>query len=161
MNIFLLDNNIELSAQYHVDRHCIKMILETAQILCTTYHLLTDLPEQLIPYKKTHINHPCVKWARESLGNHKYCINLFNALTKEYTYRYNRIHKTEIVMKDLLTYLPIKLCNFENLTPFAQAMPKEFKQQNAIQAYRDYYNYKKRHLFKWTKREIPSWIINI
>lgn len=39
MNLFILDNDIEKSAQAHVDKHCIKMILESAQLLCTAIRL--------------------------------------------------------------------------------------------------------------------------
>ena len=37
MNIFILDENIEKCAQYHCDKHIIKMILESAQLLCTAH----------------------------------------------------------------------------------------------------------------------------
>jgi hypothetical protein len=38
MNVFFLDENPKLSAQYHVDKHVVKMILETAQLLCGVHH---------------------------------------------------------------------------------------------------------------------------
>jgi len=37
MNIFILDNNPKLAAQYHCDKHCVKMILESAQLLCAQF----------------------------------------------------------------------------------------------------------------------------
>lgn len=37
MNIFLLDKNPEKCAAYHTDRHVVKMIVETAQLLCTAH----------------------------------------------------------------------------------------------------------------------------
>ena len=68
MNIFYLDENHETCAQYHCDKHVIKMILETAQLLCCV-HWVSGVEA---PYKKTHVNHPSSVWARESLTNYKW-----------------------------------------------------------------------------------------
>lgn len=65
MNIFYLDEDIECCAKAHVDRHVIKMILETAQILstvCVQHHVSA-------PYQATHPKHPCTLWAGEFLDN--------------------------------------------------------------------------------------------
>lgn len=45
MNIFFLDRNIRKCAAYHCDKHVVKMILESTQLLSTALHLngLTDL----------------------------------------------------------------------------------------------------------------------
>ena len=37
MNIFILSENIDKCAEYHVDKHIVKMPLESAQMLCTTH----------------------------------------------------------------------------------------------------------------------------
>ena len=37
MNIFILDEDIDKCAEYHVDKHVVKMILESAQLLCTAH----------------------------------------------------------------------------------------------------------------------------
>ena len=47
MNIFFLDENPTLSAQYHVDKHVVKMILETAQLLCSVHHVTEQVTEQV------------------------------------------------------------------------------------------------------------------
>lgn len=39
MNIFILDNDHQRNAQYHVDSHVVKMPTEAAQMLCTVYRL--------------------------------------------------------------------------------------------------------------------------
>ena len=65
MNIFCLDKDPEIAAQEHCDKHCVKMILECNQLLCTTFWM-QDIEA---PYKKTHYNHPSAIWARESRGN--------------------------------------------------------------------------------------------
>jgi hypothetical protein len=69
MNIFFLDENPTLSAKYHVDKHVVKMILETAQLLCSVHHVTDQVTDQ-VPYKLSHKNHPCAIWARESLSNY-------------------------------------------------------------------------------------------
>ena len=37
MNIFILDEDIDKCAQYHIDAHSGKMQLESAQMLCTIH----------------------------------------------------------------------------------------------------------------------------
>lgn len=39
MNLFYLDEDLDKAAQYHVDKHIVKMPLEAAQILCTTIYI--------------------------------------------------------------------------------------------------------------------------
>jgi hypothetical protein len=87
MNIFFLDEDPTLSAQYHVDKHVVKMILETAQLLCGVHHATSQITDQ-VPYKLSHKNHPCAIWARTSLSNYLYLCELGLELCKEYTYRY-------------------------------------------------------------------------
>jgi hypothetical protein len=65
INIFVLDLDIPTCAAYHADQHVIKMVLESAQMLCTVlsgYGVAT-------PYKPTHARHPCTLWAGASLAN--------------------------------------------------------------------------------------------
>jgi len=49
MNIFFLDEDPTLSAQYHVDKHVVKMILETAQLLCGAHHVTPQVPTKYPP----------------------------------------------------------------------------------------------------------------
>jgi len=69
-------------------------------------------------------------------------------------HRYNKTHKGEIVCK-ALTEPHIEDIG---LTPFAQAMPEQYKHDNPITAYRNYYNGEKQHLFSWKNRDVPEWI---
>ena len=97
MNIFILSLCPYLCAIYHNDKHVIKMILETSQMLCVTHYLCSNYPHKNL-YKRTKAfaNHPCTKWIRESKGNYIWTYILFRQLCKEYTYRYNKIHSCEI-----------------------------------------------------------------
>lgn len=153
MNIFILDMNHKKNAEYHTDKHIVKMITETAQLLCSVYYF-TNHPE-LSSYKLTHKNHPCSIWCRESLSNWVWLRDLGLALYDEYKYRYNnKIHKSGEVIRNLLIPNLID----KGLTKFPQAMPLEYKELDPVKAYRNYYKGDKTHLFKWTKRTVPYWI---
>ena len=84
MNIFYLDEDPVLAAQMHCDKHVVKMILESAQLLSTA-HLLIDgdeLADERGLYKATHKNHPSSKWVRDSSENYEWLWNLFDQLLK-------------------------------------------------------------------------------
>lgn len=152
MNIFILDEDQMQAAKFHCDAHVIKMILETAQLLCN----IQWLAGKQAPYKATHLKHPCTKWLLESKSNYEWLVLLGLYLSDEYTFRYNKVHKSSEVIK-------WNLYNFPNLhdiglTDFALAMPEQYKNKDPVKSYRDYYINEKSHLFKWTKREKPYWI---
>ena len=151
MNIFILDHDITRCAQAHNDKHVVKMILETAQLL-STVHWQTGGQG---PYKQTHVNHPCSIWARASKGNYLWLCEFGIELCREYTHRYGKVHKSEAVIRSLAKHIP-PLPKFD-MTPFAQAMPDEHKANDAVTAYRNYYIQEKAMLAKWTKRERPYW----
>ena len=153
MNIFYLDENPKICAQYHCDKNCVKMILETAQLLCTA-HWMTGGEA---PYKKTHFNHPSNKWARESLSNYVWLCDLGMELCKEYTHRYGKRHKTQEHIEWCILNLP--KIEDKGLTEMPQAMPDECKKDNPIDGYREYYNVEKAYMCKWKNREIPEWFI--
>lgn len=158
MNIFILDDNPLISAVQHVDKHVVKMILEHAQLMCTAHHLHPDTDIRYkIPYKATHVNHPCAKWVRESKENYQYLYNMTFELNKEYRYRWGRSvnHKSW----DAVVDLPYPDIPSIGLTPFALAMPDKYKiGNNPVLSYRSYYNNEKRDLFKWSNRPRPDWI---
>ena len=163
MNIFYLDSTPELCARYHCDKHVIKMILETAQILSTVIN--GKLGEQPLLYKSTHKHHPCVLWAGETQANFNWLLQLLYELNAEYKYRWNRRsdHNSFIVIQHYIETnggaIPLISDNW-HLTFPALAMPKFCKvENNAVASYRNYYNLEKKHIHKWTNREIPEWII--
>ena len=83
MNIFVLDRHPVTAAQLQCDRHVVKMVLESAQMLCTSINMLGGQAQ----YKTAHVNHPCSVWARETLGNFLWLYDHGMALAKEYTHR--------------------------------------------------------------------------
>ena len=97
MNLFYLDEDLDKCAEYHVDKHIVKMPLEAAQLLCTAIWVdevlgftpralnaeerealnsrkseIKHLPLEerpLTPYLPMMYNHPCTIWTRSSLDN--------------------------------------------------------------------------------------------
>jgi len=154
MNIFVLDLEPKKCAEYHVNCHVIKMILETSQILCGVHWVTESKCE--IPYKLSHKNHPCSIWARECYENYVWLCDLGMELCKEYTFRYGKRHKSQDVIEWCLVNrpnIPIK----GDITPFALAMPDECKVGDVVESYRKYYMTSKRELAVWKNREMPHW----
>lgn len=155
MNIFFLHNIAAICAMMHVDRHVVKMILESCQLLCSAHHMTNS--EYKPVYKLTHKNHPCSIWTRTSLSNYIWLSDLALELCKEYTYRYGKVHKCEQYIMDLQNNLP-NIPDIGFTTPLL-AMPDTHKDKNYVDAYRSYYFFEKSHIHKWTKRDTPDWIV--
>ena len=183
MNIFYLDKNPQQCAQMHVDKHCVKMILEYAQLLSTAHRVLDGvlttglsqsgrkrqlyvLQDDLdkILYSATHVNHPSAVWCRQSAANYMWLAELLEECCKEYSYRYGKIHKVESsgLMQILKNVFPINITDkpFTEPTP---AMPDEVKVAgDSITSYRRYYVTNKTHLWSWSgkinSRERPQWL---
>ena len=154
MNIFVLDENPQIAAQMHNDKHVVKMILETAQLLCGVHHM-TD-SQYVIPYKLSHKNHPCSIWSRECIENYTWLCDLGIALCDEYQYRYGKRHKSLDVIEWALFHRP-NLPTNGDITPFALAMPDECKVNSAVESYRTYYIMHKKSLGSWKNRKEPDW----
>lgn len=161
MNIFATKSEPKLVAQDHCDRHLVKMVVETAQMLSCAHWILDN---KLVGYKPTHWNHPCSSWLRESSENYQWAYSLLDALCAEYTVRYLKPHKTESLLS-VLKKAPKNTPTGE-LTPWAQAMPEEFQRPDAFEAYRLYLAGKYEEWMTrtkplnvcWTSRNIPDWL---
>ena len=151
MNIFFLDFDVKKCAEYHVNSHVVKMVLETSQLLCGV-HWVNGCEA---PYKLSHKNHPSAIWSRESLSNYLYLCELGLELCKEYTYRYGKRHKSQEVIEWCLTNKPNIVD--KGFTEPPKAMPDEYKVDSVVESYRKYYKGAKSSLAAWKKREIPSW----
>lgn len=176
MNIFFLDNDPKLAAQYHNDKHVVKMVIETAQLLSTAHRFndgemyiddssgrkikrwkLNDSRDDVV-YKATHLNHPSNIWARATVGNYKWLYELFVNLCDEYTYRYGKKHLTDIKLREVLSSPPSNISS-DSIEDIPQAMPDYCKMKNAVDAYRKYYLEEKASLLNYTKRNFPEWAI--
>lgn len=159
MNIFFLDRDPRYAASALCDKHLRKMLLETAQILCTVHHK-AGTSEVLVPYKPTHSNHPCVVWAGSSTKAFEWVCDLGMWMDLEYCARYGKTHASGEVIK-LMATTPIALPD----TPFAdppQCMPDEFRGDDAVEAYRKYYAIGKRDVCgKYTNADRPDWLVEM
>ena len=151
MNIFVLDYEPSEAAKLHLDKHIVKMPLETAQILCTVQHQYGNSAQ----YKPTHVSHPCTVWAGQSKENYNWLVELGLELCAEYSYRYGKRHACQSVIEGLSQAPDNMDLGF---TQFAQAMPDECKNSDPVTAYRNYYRLHKAHIAKWTHRNTPEWM---
>ena len=156
MNIFVLDYDPKSCAQMHCDKHVVKMILETAQLLCGVHHM-TEKVTDGVPYKLSHKNHPCSIWARECVENYVWLCDLGLELCEEYTYRYGKKHKSQEIIEWCLLNIP-NIKENGSVTDFKLAMPDECKiDNNPILSYRKYYIEFKKDFAKWKNRDVPNW----
>lgn len=144
MNIFAVDRNPVIAAQMLCDKHVVKMILESAQIMSTINGG---------PYKPTHANHPCVIWAQKRT-NYEWLAKHALALCQEYTARYSKIHKCQPII--------IGLANKAHLRPigcsdFVQCMPAQYHDVDPVMAYRKYYCSDKAAFAVWKDGNEPWW----
>ena len=135
MNIFYLDECPKKAAKLQYNKHVVKMILESAQMLCTAHHHYGNGDN--VPYKQAHYNHPSTIWVRQNSIHYDWLYDHMIALGNEYTKRYNKIHLSITKCKDLV-YLPPGIPTVMFNQP-PQCMPDEYKDKCSIQAYWNYY----------------------
>ena len=139
MNIFFLSEDPIEAARMQCDRHVVKMILESAQLLSTA-HRENDGDEwadEVGLYKRTHKNHPSAVWARQSSEHYAWLYHHFEALCDEYRYRYGKEHLTWRKLSDVLGNQPRNIG--EGWVDPPQCMPDKYKHDSCVQAYRNYY----------------------
>ena len=162
MNLFYLDLDPKLAARAHNDRHVVKMILETAQLLSTAHHFL-DGPETArsrVPaiLRPTHVNHPCALWIRASSSNYAWARLLMDYLLEEHRERYpdSRPHALTSLSYSLRLRplgLPVGA-----LTEPVQVVAPCCHRSSPVEAYRAYYRTHKRHIATWRlPRRPPDW----
>lgn len=181
INIFYLDSDAKVCAEMHLDKHCVKMILEYAQLLSTAHRVLDGIEAQVLSasgrkqkvwrlkdksydsllYKATHMNHPSAVWARSSQPNYAWLYKLLHCLCKEYTYRYGKVHKVEssgLLHKLSLVPIALEMKCYRAFTEPTPAMPDEYKVSgDSVQSYRNYYVGAKAGFAKWKARSTPEW----
>lgn len=178
MNIFYIDHDPIKAAQGMVDKHVVKMILESAQLLSTAHRLLDGTQvegtsktgrkakrwilhdgRQDVLYLATHIHHPSAVWCRQSIENYSWLVEHFFALMHEYTHRYAKKHACFGDLSFMLQSPPHKLKDYD-WTNMPCAMADEYKiSDDPLTNYRNYYKIGKATMHKWTNRQPPEWII--
>ena len=161
VNIFYVHKDPVIAAQSLCDKHVVKMILESAQLMSTALRIIEPQTTPLFDitgvYKITHKNHPSAKWVRESVANYRWLHTHFYSLIKEYNYRYDKDHACLKLVMPLLN-APAGIPDLEFAEP-PQCMPEEYKVPgNSVQAYRNYYIGGKKNIATWNKkRPAPEW----
>jgi hypothetical protein len=168
MNIFILSLLPKEIAEFMMDKHVSKILLEAVQMLCTARRVLEPDDEEVNKnlYKLAHKNHPVTIWCRKSKANFVWVLNLIECLHNEWKYRYNHVeskqHKSYLMALYLKDNIPSD-DKFEEkgLTPFALAMPDEYKTSDPVLSYRNYYmSAEKQKIASWKKkREKPVWYV--
>ena len=173
------DKDPIVAAQMSCDKHVVKMILESAQMLCTVKRVLdgteyTDLTkngrkikrwrlnnsnEEAIIYKAGWLKHPSTQWVMKSAYNYIWLYKHMMALNDEYKLRYNHTKDHMCVQKlgQLLKTPPYNAPINVKGTDATPAMPDECKVPgDAVASYRKYYIMKKNRFATW-KTNIPTW----
>lgn len=173
MNIFVLDRDPKVAAFMMCDKHVVKMILESAQMLSAVLDCQYDDKHRgesndpviktfgLPGYPKAHAKHPCTLWARESKQNSMWLIRHMRALCTEYTKRYNKFHSMDGL--PMMYEAQLQYCTFlyNKQTEFVQAITNtELRRDDPVEGYREYYRVEKAHFCTWKHGMIPEWFTN-
>jgi hypothetical protein len=159
MNIFYIDSDPKIAARQLVDDHIRKMQIESAQMLCTTFHHYGIEA----PYKKAHYNHPSTKWVRESMSHVKWLLDHGLEICDEFVIRYGKEHATKKVLlwvKDNLSLLVGKIPETNFVAP-PQCMDNIYKSNNTLESYRKFYieeKIKNKQLNYNKLNNTPEWI---
>jgi hypothetical protein len=168
MNLFILSLIQKEIAEFMMDKHVSKILLEAVQMLCSAKRILDpddDKTNERI-YKLAHKNHPVTIWCRKSKANFIWTLDLVEELHNEWRFRYGhpdtKFHKSYLMSLILRENIPSD-DKFEEvgLTQFALAMPVEYKTEDPVESYRNYYmSQEKQKIATWNKRrEKPDWYI--
>lgn len=180
MNLFVLDEDAVKAAQLQCDKHVVKMIVESAQMLSTVHRMLDGVQERRrsksgktyvkywtllderedLLYKAVHMSHPCTVWTSKTSGNYRWHWEHFSALCDEYRYRYQKNHSTDVQLRDALYYPPRNIPDGPmTIHPLAmKSNPECMFPDDPVKSYRLFYQTKQaRFKMAWTKREVPEW----
>ena len=179
MNIFYLSHKPARCARWHCDKHVVKMILETAQLLYTAHWVLAaaaglEPALSTAPFRKGSVTqrgylsiknkkHPSAIWVRESLEHYQWLCQLGIALCEEFQHRFGheKAHSCEEHIYWLNRHPPAQL-EAKGWCEPPQAMPDEYRHRgDSIKAYRAYYKKNKgelRGILTYTDRHRPHWL---
>tara|TARA_Y100000004_G_scaffold5623_1_gene6568 strand:+ start:53 stop:634 length:582 start_codon:yes stop_codon:yes gene_type:complete len=182
MNIFYVDKDPAKAAKMMCDKHIIKMILESAQMLCSAKRMLDgteyydktkngrkikrwrlDNPnEEAIIYKAGWAKHPSTQWVMKSAYNYRWLYLHMLALNEEYKLRWqkDKNHVAIDKLADLLKHPPKNAPLNVKGSDATPAMPEHCKVPgDSVASYRKYYILEKRRFAKWEKPNaiMPDW----
>jgi hypothetical protein len=179
MNIFILTYEIDpprhykLNSQFHCDKHVIKMITESVQMLVTAYHDFMptpagDLKLPCRPLAAGHAKHPCVLWLRQNITHYNYLAQLAQSLCLEKQSRWplNADHDYHYFL-DVLTSHIHSIHGLSHRSPLPQTFATAVKSETlrstntphdaAVTIYRSYYIQDKAGFATWRGIGSPYW----
>ncbi len=140
-NIFILDEDLETSCQYHGNRQVLTCAFYP-------YKILYSIAEG------KELDDEWFKWAKATKQNRDWLVRYGAAMVKEYGHRYPKFMPLyNLIAKLKLTDLPDT-----ELTAFPQVMPDVYKHENVIEAYRNYFVFECEDSFRWLNRDQPYWV---
>ena len=164
MNIFVLHPEPGRAARMMCDKHIPKMVVETMQMLGSVVIRHGAHPEDMpltsqgTPLKGGYHKHPCTVWAGETRANYNWLCRHGFGLLNEYRLRFDKIHACREAIEWLSHMAHFIPQEGGTMTPFAQAMPEQYKGDRAHYAYRAYYASEKAHFAKWERgTPAPDW----
>lgn len=176
MNVFFLSYDSREAAEDHCDKHVIKMIVESLQLLFSAHwrvagitkrkereelgegwkELFPDLPREN-PYGTGYQNHGCTKWVLESQANYKWLCSLTIELLGEYERRWSGREHSCKKLAQWCNEHPIEIED-KGLTKPYLAMPDSCKRECPVESYRLYYHIKPRRMkVTWKGKTPPKW----
>jgi len=172
MNIFVLDTDPSVAAQYHCDLHVSKMIMESIHMMKVYVNSVIDKPYFMTKKGKPvkgYRNHPCTTWIFESKAHFRWLCDLVIALNDEWQIRYNHNHDhgslAEFSKIQELAYAADDWDTDEFLG-WATALPDSIyphdrivSDSDIVTLYRKYYIEHKTHFASWAFLDIPDWWI--
>ena len=183
MNIFYVDKDPKTAAKMMCDKHIIKMILESAQMLCTAKRVLDGTEYfdttkngrkikrwshpnsnlENVLYKASHVNHPSTKWVMSSAYHYNWLYKHMIALHEQWQLRYGHVidHKTIQLLGDILKHPPKNIQLNKIATEPTPAMPDYCKVPgDSVESYRKYYFLEKTRFATWkSPASVPNWYI--
>ena len=181
MNIFVLDESPQIAARDMCDKHVVKMIVESAQMLSTAHRMLDgtkytgktkkgrNIKRWLHPnsnlektlYLACHTGHPSTLWVMENAYNYHWLYKHMIALNDQFKLRYGHVkdHSTITLLKEILMYPPKNISLNKLPTDPTPAMPDDCKiPGDVVGSYRKYYIEHKRSFASWkSPGKMPTW----
>lgn len=186
MNIFALDDDPQVAAKMHCDKHIVKMIIEYAQLMSTAHRLLDGKLTGLPPLRKKvwllpgeallNLDGKLIidseacefKCYKATHINHPAAV-WTRKTSSNYLWlfelfsaclaEYTARYERKHKTERLVSYLSTLPKNIPLglRTQFPQAMPTEYHRVNSVEAYRAFYVGDKVRFARWARTSPPKW----
>ena len=165
MNMFTVEDSPEESAYALCDKHSVKMISESTQMI--SHYIRAIHPnvksDKMPALAKSHFSHPVTVWTLKHVDNASWHLRHLIALNNTYTSRYGREHVYR-PLTDIFS-LYIRSDNQPKFFPVcvhddciaSGVLLRSGTLAEAIASYRADYNKHKAYFAKWKMGNVPVW----